>query len=312
MPIDPVASLSAIVRVRDRVGLDLPFSRGIMASSILATGLPTDQAYGIASAIQRQLDSGGPGEVSADALACLAAKAIDEMAGDSFGRRYRSWRATRRSGRPIIVVLSGAPGVGKSTVAARLAARLGISRVVTTDTIRDVLRTVIPPSVLPELHASTYELDVPPAYDGFERQAAAVASATMAVADRLTKERRNVLLEGVHLLPGLVTRSFAGHTDRPVVVERLLVLDDAGVHRAQLKKRSHDEPARRGDRTLDHLDTIRHIQDHLTGHAARNGIGSYNLADPTELTQQVVDAIVAALEQPPGDTQTTQRAAPAA
>ncbi|MEZ5670818.1 MAG: AAA family ATPase, partial [Alphaproteobacteria bacterium] len=171
MPIDPVASQSAVVTVRDRVGLHLPFSRGIMASAILATGLPTDQAYAIASRIQRDLDAQGPREIAADELAALAAAAIDRMADPSYGQRYRSWRAAKRSGRPVVVVLSGAPGVGKSTVATRLANRLGIARVVTTDTIREVLRTVIPASVLPELHASTYELDRPPAFHGFERQA---------------------------------------------------------------------------------------------------------------------------------------------
>lgn len=293
MPIDPVASLSARVLVRDRVGLNLPFSRGIMASSILATGLPTDKAYEIASAIQQQLDQGGSGDISADSLASLAGDMIDRMADPSFGRRYRAWRATKRSGRPVVVVLSGAPGVGKSTVAAKLAVRLGISQVATSDTIREVLRTVIPPSVLPELHASTYELDVPPAFSGFERQAMAVASATVAVADRLAKERRSVLLEGVHLLPGLITRGLAQHPSEPIVVERLLVLDDEGVHRAQLRQRAHDEPGRQGARTLDHIDAIRHIQDFLGRHAERSGIDRYNISNPTELTQQIVDAIVA-------------------
>ena len=199
----------------------------------------------------------------------------------------------KRIGRPLVVVLSGAPGVGKSMIATRLAVRLGISHIVTTDTIREVLRTVIPATVLPELHASTYELDIPPAYAGFERQASVVASATAAVAARLATERRSALLEGVHLLPGYVTRSLAGHSADPIVVERLLVLDDAGVHRAQLKYRAHSEPGRRGDRTLDDLAAIRHIQEHLVGHAARNGVPIFDLAHPAELTQQVVDAVVA-------------------
>jgi 2-phosphoglycerate kinase len=290
------------VRVRDRVGLDLPFSRGIMASAILATGLPTDDAYRIASDIQRQLDSSGIAEIEADDIASLAAETIERYAGPSFAQRYRSWRAAKRIGRPVVVVLSGAPGVGKSTVATRLAVRLGMSRVVTTDTIREVLRTVIPPTVLPELHASTYELDVPPAFAGFERQATVVASATAAVATRLATERRSVLLEGVHLLPGFVTRNLADHPARPIVVERLLVLDDEGVHRAQLKQRARSEPGRRGDRSLDHIVAIRHIQDHLLGHAAREGIPSFNLAYQAELTQRIVDAVVADLGETPAQS----------
>ena len=295
MPIDLVASRSTSVRVRDRVGLDLPFSRGIMASAILATGLPTDDAYRIASDIQLQLDGARVAEISADDIAALAGETIDRVAGPSFGQRYRSWREAKRTGRPLVVVLSGAPGVGKSTVATRLAVRLGISRIVTTDTIREVLRTVIPSAVLPELHASTYELDIPPAFAGFERQATVVASATVAVAARLATERRSVLLEGVHLLPGYITRSLAGHPADPIVVERLLVLDDEGVHRAQLKYRARSEPGRQGDRTLDHLLAIRHIQEHLVGHAARQGVSTFDLAYPAELTQQIVDAVVAKL-----------------
>ncbi len=67
---------------------------------------------------------------------------------------------------------------------------------------------------------------------------------------------------------------------------------------AQLKYRAHSEPGRRGDRTLDHLAAIRRIQEHLVGHAARNGVPVCDLAHPAELTQQVVDAVVADLSAP--------------
>ena len=75
-------------------------------------------------------------------------------------------------------------------MATRLAVRLGITRVVTTDAIREVLRTVIPDTVLPELHCSTFE--TAKRADGaggqlqsFHRQARAVGAATAAVANRL-------------------------------------------------------------------------------------------------------------------------------
>ncbi len=293
MPVDFIASQSMNVRVLNRDGVDLPFSRGIMASAILATGLPTDQSYRIASDIQRGLDAKGVVDIAADDLARLAAETIDRLSGPDYAQRYRSWRAIKRIGRPIVIVLSGAPGVGKSTLATRLAVRLGISRVVTTDTIREVLRTVISPAVLPELHASTYELDVPPASAGFERQSSAVASATAAVADRLVTEKRSALLEGVHLLPGFITRSLLDHMTHPIIIERLLVLDNERMHEAQLKQRAHSEPGRRGNSIVEHVSAIRNIQKILSNHAAEQEIPIFNLSNRAELTQHIVDAVVA-------------------
>ena len=63
------------------------------------------------------------------------------------------WPGGERSaggpGRPVVIVLGGAPGSGKSTLATNLAVRLDITRVVTTDAMREVLRVVVPATVLP-------------------------------------------------------------------------------------------------------------------------------------------------------------------
>lgn len=37
--------VSGAIQVRDRAGIGLPFSKGLMATSVLATGLETDVAY---------------------------------------------------------------------------------------------------------------------------------------------------------------------------------------------------------------------------------------------------------------------------
>ena len=79
--------------------------------------------------------------------------------GDRCARGDRArWRAsgTRRTssagGRwrqldvPLVILIGGATGVGKSTIATQLAARLGIVRVVATDAIREVMRAMFSPS----------------------------------------------------------------------------------------------------------------------------------------------------------------------
>jgi 2-phosphoglycerate kinase len=53
-----------------------------------------------------------------------------------------------------LLVIAGASGVGKSTLTARVAASLEFDKVVSTDTIRETLRTQISVEESPALHRS--------------------------------------------------------------------------------------------------------------------------------------------------------------
>jgi 2-phosphoglycerate kinase len=206
------------------------------------------------------------------------------------------------------VCLGGAPGVGKSTIATRLALRLGINRVVPTDAVREVLRTVVPDTVLPELHVSTYESigdngEADSSLMCFRRQAHAVLSASVAVAARLTSERRSVILEGAHLLPGEVRRHLPERGSDAIIVEVLLTVAHEESHRNHLTSRLHAEPARAGQRHLKHLLVIRRLQDELRRLAQLAGVAEHDIAHPEDLTQRIVDQVVAAIETPKSDTQ---------
>lgn len=294
--------VSKVIDVRDRAGTGLPFSKGLMATSVLATGLRTEQAYAIAAEIQQRLHALGVSRIDADALADLACQTIEHQAGSGAAERYRAWRRAKRTGRPVIVVLSGAPGVGKSTLATRLCVRLGITRVVTTDTIREVLRSVIPRSVLPELHISTYETTEThpgdPPLGAFHRQARAVSAATVPVAVRLASEHTSAIIEGVHLLPGYMKQALADHPVRPIVVEMTAVLGNGETHRAHLVRRAHSEPNRDGQRHLRHLDRIRDLQNLLTELALAAEVPVYDIAQSHDLTQRIVDDVVSRIEAP--------------
>lgn len=293
MPSDLVAPAGAVV-VRDAHGLGLPFSRGLLATSILATGCETDLAYAIASDVQRALARRGAPEIDAAELADLAARTLAER-NPMMAQRYLAWRRMRAEGRPLVVILGGAPGVGKSTVSTRLAVRLGITRIVTTDTIREVLRTVIPPSVLPELHVSTYEAAGAGAAgpDVYLRQARVVGAAVAAVARRLIAERRSAIVEGVHLLPGELATALAEVTPTPYLVELMLTLDDAAAHRAHLAARASGEPARGGQRALDQFEAIRALQALLVERAGAAGVVTADLVDPRALLESVLERVLA-------------------
>mmetsp|Transcript_16337 Transcript_16337/g.14037 ORF Transcript_16337/g.14037 Transcript_16337/m.14037 type:complete len:80 (-) Transcript_16337:87-326(-) len=57
----------------------------------------------------------------------------------------------------MIVLLGGTSGSGKSTVSSLLASRFGISTVLSTDSIRHVMRNFMTTDECPVLFASTYE-----------------------------------------------------------------------------------------------------------------------------------------------------------
>ena len=57
----------------------------------------------------------------------------------------------------FIILLSGAPGTGKSTIASLLASKMAVPHIVSTDSIRHALRTIYSKEKYPILHYSTYE-----------------------------------------------------------------------------------------------------------------------------------------------------------
>ena len=283
-----------VITVIDRDAVNLPFSKGIMATSILATGVDTPTAHRLAKLIERDLIARDVREISADQLAALATVTIAGHLEPDQADRYARWRRAKRAGRPFVVVLCGAPGVGKSTLATRLAVRLGVDRVIASDAIREVLRNVIPPTVLPELHVSTFEAADPdePPLTSFRRQARVVSDACAAVVGRLVVEGMNVIVDGVHLLPGVIRKELARRGSGAVVVEFLLTLEDERLHRIHLQRRMQRQPARAGHRHLDLFPVIRRIQADLSVTAAREGLHIHDVGQSGTLTQRVVDAIV--------------------
>jgi len=112
MPSD-LAAAGRLVIVRDSAGLGLPFSKGLMATSILATGAETDQAYAIAAEIQRELTGRAASDIDAHELAMLAARTIEARAGAEFAARYQTSTArptTRRC--PDTASASGTANAG--------------------------------------------------------------------------------------------------------------------------------------------------------------------------------------------------------
>ena len=270
----------------------LPYSKGLMAQSLSASGLAPGRAYEVARAIEARLGERGQPAIGVDDLRELAADVVREHEGDEPARRFLEWEGLDRLERPLIVTLGGAPGVGKSTLATLLAGRVGITRVIATDAIRNVIRAFFSHDFMPVVHYSSFEAgttvdpdevgDGDPDVVGFLRQVASVRTGVVAIAERAIQERTPMILEGVHLVPGtLGDDARAGCT----LVEAVIAIEDEEAHRSHFSLRGDGRPAMR---YLRRFDQIRKLQGLLVERARARGVP---VIDATNLDAAVLEGM---------------------
>src|SRR3954468_1675080 len=135
-------------------GHGLPYSKGLMAQTLSATALSQERSFELARLIEARLEERGEAERGAAALPALVGEGRLEEEGETAAGRYRRWRRLDQLDRPLVVLIGGTTGVGKSTLASMLAARLGVNRVIATDVIRQVLRAFFTHEAMPTVHGS--------------------------------------------------------------------------------------------------------------------------------------------------------------
>jgi len=277
----------------------LPYSKGLMASSIMATGLAPARAFHVAERIEERLrDRGAPTITRAELTDVAQATLVDEV-GKRYADSFVDWQVINRVDAPLIILIGGATGVGKSTIATQLAARIAITRIIPTDAVREVMRAMLRDDLLPSLHSSSFDeprgqvplpRDADSVIIGYREQSSAVAVGIRALVNRAVTEGTDLVIEGAHVVPGLLDPK---EYDDAVLVPFVVTVDDEELHRSHLMRRGR-ESRRDADRYLDSFDNIRKIQSYVKSLAAEHDtpiVASYNL-DAT--LSQVIDLVVSA------------------
>jgi 2-phosphoglycerate kinase len=256
----------------------LPYSKGLMASQVMVTGLSPVRAYQVAEAIEgRLVELGGPSVTSA-ALDRLTLEVLEEVAGERYAKNYVRWREVEALDIPLVVLIGGTTGVGKSTIATQLAARLGIVRVVASDAVREVMRAMFSRELMPSLHASSFEagsaLREPPGREsavvGFREQTSSVVVGLQALVERAALEGTDIILEGAHIVPGFL--DLAAWEERILAVQVVVTVEDEDVHRSHFVARWADQEGRPAIRYLDGFENIRRIQRYIKSQALSHGV----------------------------------------
>ncbi len=255
-----------------------PFSKELLADSIRASGLPPDQSYEIAQTIEARLIDQRRQRISHSELEELVAELIEKSFDKSFAERYYLWRAWGDVDKPLIILIGGASGVGKTTLAIALASLLDIPRVVATDDLRQVMRLTLAEDLMPALHTSSYSAwQVVPAAGhldaviaGFREQARSVCVGVKAIISRCIEENTSVIIDGVHLISDMLDLDrYAGDA---FITPICLELPGRDAFEDRFARRASEAPSRSAHRYMEHLAAILKIQDYLIETSAAHGI----------------------------------------
>jgi 2-phosphoglycerate kinase len=296
---------TAAMQVRDSSGQAGPFVAGRLARILESASLDVDQAEGAAARIQTHLQRLALAEVSSSEISRLVHHDLRTHYGEEVAHRYLVWLEFLRSGRPLVLLIGGINGVGKSTLAAELAHRLDIVRTQSTDMLREVMRQMTSKRILPAIHTSSFRAwnALPAGYrattgddkdlmvDGFLTQSEQIGVAVEAVLERAVSERVAMIIEGIHIHPGYMqSLSEAEHEDAIVVPFMLAVLDPEQLQK-QLRGRLVDAPSRRAERYLKNFDTIWQLQSFLLAEADRNHVPIFSDWPKVRMADQAMDMV---------------------
>jgi 2-phosphoglycerate kinase len=279
--------------------LGLPYSRGLMARSLMATGLTGHRAYALASRVGDELIERGLQQIEIERLEVLAVEVLGEEEGRESIQRLRRFQELRELDLPIMVFIGGATGTGKSTVATELAYRFGITRVTSTDFVRQTMRAFFSSAFMPAIHQSSFEAgDAYPDADepmefGFQQQARNVLVGVRASSERALEEGWSLVLEGVHLVPGMVDLP---SPDQAVSVFVVLSLDDEEEHVRHFRFRDEDSE-RPESRYLERFDDIRRLQEFVVARARREGVPVIENENADKAARTVADLVLEAAER---------------
>ena len=248
-----------------------PFSKGVVLRDLDTTGLDLDAAMDLVRELEAWTYRERGPVIPEGRLHEAVARMLAERHGDDFARRYRLTSWVRRSKKPVIILLGGATGTGKSTLAMELAYRLGVQWVTGTDMIRETMRTVLSADLVPGLHDHSFRgmlvggqvLSDPRerVLAGFRQQAAQVAVGVRAVIRRAVRENAGIIIEGTHIAPPFhqyVLPELDAYT-----TGFILAVPDEVEHQKRFPGRAAQQTERKADTYLDAFQSVRWIHEDL-------------------------------------------------
>lgn len=174
----------------------------------------------------------------------------------------------------LVILIAGASGSGKSTIASNICSRLSITRNISTDTIRAVSRTFLDIKSNSVIFHSTYSAgdfiegkffsNKERILEGYHQQCKFIESKIEELIETYIKKRRDpVVIEGVHLSPGYI-HSLIKENDALFFFPCILVCDNSENHKNRFAKRiSTITTIPEENKYIKYFENIQIIQDNI-------------------------------------------------
>jgi 2-phosphoglycerate kinase len=283
-------------------GVASAFSRGRHARHLQSSGMRAEKAEQTTALIFDQLIATGISSITTSELGYLTYLCLQQEVGKKATKRYLVWSEFQRSSRPLALLICGTVGSGKSTIATEIAHLLEITRIQSTDMLREVMRMMVSKRLLPVLHASSFNawksLPVQGGIDrdrdqliaeGYRSQVELLAVPCEAVLQRAVEECVPIILEGVHVHPDLLAR--APKDSDVITVHITLAVLKSKELKSRLRGRGVEVPQRRAKRYLNNFDSIWSLQSFLLSEADRCDVPIIPNGDKEKTVLQTIQQV---------------------
>lgn len=278
------------------------FSRGRHARYLQSSGMRAEKAEQTTALIYDQLIVAGTRSITSCELSYMTYLCLLQEVGKKAARQYLVWSEFHRSSRPLALMICGTVGTGKSTIATEIAHQLEITRIQSTDMLREVMRMMVPKRLLPVLHLSSFNawkaLPIQDEKDrdhdqliaaGYRNQVELLTVPCEAVLHRAVEECVSIILEGVHAHPDLLA-CVPGDSDVITVHVTLAVLKSKDL-KSRLRGRSVEVPQRRAKKYLNNFDAIWSLQSYLLSEADRCDVPIITNEDKDKSIFQIIQQV---------------------
>ncbi|MCD6184147.1 MAG: AAA family ATPase, partial [Thermovirga sp.] len=226
--------------------------------------------------------------------------------------------------KPLIVLITGSSGVGKSTIAKAIKRMFNIPTAFSTDLLREDIRNLVPRDVWPQVHTSSFKIEKTlrqsllqkyekakntktektfmekwkkKILEHYYSHSLVILEGLQAALNRQIERNHSAVIEGIPLVPGALPAHYYSNSN---IVQIVVTVDDENQHLSRWDKRALEQPNRykeSSERYKEDFIPIRFITSHLKRLARSTNVRIINNVD----LGQAIEAAVESVEGPYAD-----------